>query len=221
MSRPIYLDHNFTNQQQRELEELGVDVFSPPDWLNPFNFLVRGTVTEPYYINEQYEEAADNERVFLTTEHTVIEHVAKLRDEGDEDAIASNVIVVDDRMYKSFTGSGLNSLVEQFTLPTGTIVHVRPDGIQDISTITGHEAEKYVREVSEAKLADSIQRANEYTDDATDNDSTEATGKNSAERADDFDRNDREYEEQDLSIDEPQEEMSYDEREPEQMEQSV
>ena len=124
-------------------------------------------------------------------------------------------------MYKSFTGSGLNSLVEQFTLPTGTIVHVRPDGIQDISTITGHEAEKYVREVSEAKLADSIQRANEYTDDATDNDSTEATGKNSAERADDFDRNDREYEEQDLSIDEPQEEMSYDEREPEQMEQSV
>jgi len=221
MSRPLYLDHNFTNKQYQELRALDIDVFSPPDWLNPVNFLVRGTVAEPHYINSQFEEAADDERLFVTTDYRVVENVTKLREQGDDEAIASNVLVIDESIYKAFTGEDIQALIdEELPFASGQLVYADSKGIVNMSNHSAIEGKDFVEAKGEEKLAEYIKQATD-NDTATESDDSKEKGRDEAELADDYDQQEQEYDLYDPALDERQEEIAFDEQEPEQVEHSL
>lgn len=155
MARNIYIDHNFTNEQHNQLVELGYDIYTPPDWLNPLNFFVRGTVAEPHYINSQYQEAVDDRRMFITTDHRVVGHIADLQLNDSEDANHRGVLIIGEDIFRSVTGEDIDEMLKE-AFPVeffgGKIVHIDHKGVTEVTDMTYTEAKEFVRDKDDEQL---------------------------------------------------------------------
>ena len=170
MPRKIFLDHNFTNEQYDQLIEQGYDINTPPDWLNPVNFLVRGTVAEPSYIQGQFDEAMSEGRIFVTTDHRIIEHVTKDIDTdiGEQEEIHKGVLVLNNEIYRSMSGDDINEVVNTLfsnEFVAGQVFHVDSKGVTDATGFTGLEGKEFV----ELKDKESLERYTKTLEEAEQN----------------------------------------------------